>query len=151
MFNFGYTHIRLCRLLLSQFFSKPSVTIVAYHRIIHDDYRGIRPYISVTESNLRLQIQFFKKHYSVVSLEEAIAWLKGGDVARRYLAITFDDGYSDNFVLGKKIFTEETVSLTVFITTGCVGGEGLLWPDRLRQLVYIMLSCRSIAASNLPE
>lgn len=117
-------------------FVQPAITIVMYHRIIADDYNGIRPYISVTESNLRRQILFYKKEYLLLSLDEAIEQLQNRSIKRNSIVITFDDGYEDNYSLGMKVFQEEGVRPAVFITTGCVDRQISLWPDRLRSLIY---------------
>jgi len=116
--------------------AEPGVTIVAYHRIIDDDYVGVRPYISVTKGALRRQIQFFKKHYSVIPLEEAVERIEEDHIDRHYLVITFDDGYRDNYDLGLDIFVSECVRPAIFITTGCVESRQELWPDTIRNALY---------------
>ena len=116
--------------------SEPGVTIVAYHRIIEDDHVGVRPYISVTKRALRRQIQFFKKHYSVIPLEEAVERIKENRIDRHYLVITFDDGYRDNHDLGLDIFVSEGVRPAIFITTDCVDKRQELWPDTIRHALY---------------
>jgi len=146
------THREKCKVLLkktiSKFFvffggyrvvkkiTKPGIAIVVYHRIISDDHKGVRPYISVTESNLRRQIKFYKKEYTLLSLNEAIEKLQSGTLESPCLVITFDDGYEDNYSLGLKVFQEEGIRPTVFITTVCIERKVALWPDRLRNLLY---------------
>ncbi len=121
---------------IARFVSGPGVTIVAYHRIIKDDHVGVRPYISVTQRALRRQIQFFKKHYSLTSLQDAVERITENRVDRNYLVITFDDGYRDNHDLGLDIFVSEGVRPAIFITTDCVEKRQELWPDMIRHAVY---------------
>jgi len=116
--------------------AKTAVIVVVYHRIIRDDHKGVRPYLSVTESNLRRQIQYYKMEYQILSLDEAIEKLQSGSLERSCLVISFDDGYEDNHSLGLKIFQEEGVHPAVFVTTRYVDRQIALWPDRLRSLVY---------------
>jgi peptidoglycan/xylan/chitin deacetylase (PgdA/CDA1 family) len=116
-------------------FVQPAITIIVYHRIIADDHNGIKPYLSVTESNLRNQIRFYKREYLLLSLDEAIEQLQNCSIERKSLVITFDDGYEDNYSLGMKVFQEEGVRPAVFITTGPVDRQADLWPDRLRRLI----------------
>lgn len=120
----------------SRLLARPMVTIIVYHRIICNNHPGVHPYISVTTANLRKQIRFFKKHYELISLEEAITLLESDSLEKQYLVLTFDDGYKDNYSLGLDIFTEEAVKPTVFITTECVARHVSLWPDRVRNVVY---------------
>jgi peptidoglycan/xylan/chitin deacetylase (PgdA/CDA1 family) len=117
-------------------FAKPGVTIVAYHRIIDDAHAGVRPYISVTKGALHRHIRFFRKHYTVISLEEAIERLTTNGIDRHYLVITFDDGYRDNHDLGLELFAREGVRPAIFVATDCVEQEKELWPDTVRRLVY---------------
>lgn len=133
---------------LAKRFSSPSVTIIAYHRIIADDYCGVRPYIAITESNLQRHIKFFKKHYTVISLEEAVSRIKLKQIDKNYLVITFDDGYQDNYSIGTKLFVNEKVRPIVFVTTGCVDNQRLLWPDRVRRIVYEAKIERSMQIEN---
>jgi peptidoglycan/xylan/chitin deacetylase (PgdA/CDA1 family) len=121
---------------IARFISGPGVTIVAYHRIIKDDHVGVRPYISVTQRALRRQIRFFKKHYSLTSLQDAVERIKENRVDRHYLVITFDDGYRDNHELGLDIFLSEGVRPAIFITTDCVEKRQELWPDTIRHALY---------------
>lgn len=123
----------------ARLFSAPSIRIVCYHRIVEDRARHARdvaPYISVTRSALRRQLRFFKKHYRVISLEEALRMLERGVLERDCLVITFDDGYADNLTLGLEVFAAEKVCPTVFVTTGCIESGQPLWPDEIRAVVY---------------
>jgi len=131
-------------------FVQPAITIVVYHRIIKDDHSGIRPYLSVSESNLRRQIRFYKKEYLLLSLDEAIEQLQNRSIERNGLVITFDDGYEDNYSLGMKVFQEEGVRPAVFITTGCVDRQIALWPDRLRNLIYYSVISAPVEIANTP-
>jgi len=47
------------------------------------------------------------------------------------VAITFDDGYADNYELALPILRRHKLPATVFITTGCMEGQNLLWTSRL--------------------
>jgi len=116
--------------------SGPGVTIVAYHRIVDDAHAGVRPYICVTKGALRRQIRFFRKHYALISLEEAVERIKSNAIDRHYLVVTFDDGYRDNYDLGLDIFSSERVKPAIFVATDCVEHAQELWPDTVRCSVY---------------
>lgn len=116
--------------------SRPAVTIIVYHRIAPENIRGVVPYISVRRDELLRQFRFFKRYYAVISLEEAVTRLRDGSVDRHYLVVTFDDGYMDNYTLGTGLFAAEGIRPAIFITTGCTDQRILLWPDRVREIVY---------------
>lgn len=121
---------------LARWATRPGITIITYHRIIEDDHDGVCPYISVRKSDFLRQVQFFRKYYSVIPLDEAVDLVRRNGVDKHYLVITFDDGYRDNYSLGLEIFESEGVRPTVFVTTGCVDRQEPLWPDKVRQLLY---------------
>lgn len=121
---------------LFRLLARPGITIIAYHRIVEDDRSGIVPYIAVRQSALREQIQFFKRHYRVISLEDALAQLRAGPIGEHYLVLTFDDGYRDFLTLGLPVFRAEGVCPSIFLTTGCMESGVPLWPDLVREYVY---------------
>ncbi len=63
------------------------------------------------------QILFLQKHYRIVSLSEAIELLRSGEVRVPTVALTFDDGYADNFLNLRAVANEAGISATLFITT----------------------------------
>jgi len=75
-----------------------------------------------------------KKSWEIVSLGAAIAELKAGSLRRRCLAITFDDGYSDNAEVAAPLLQRHGLPATVFVTTGYLGG-GRMWNDTIIEAV----------------
>jgi len=64
----------------------------------------------------REQIQFFKKNFSIVTMEEAIEAFKGNaPLPERALLLTFDDGYIDNYTCAFPILDEEKIQGSFFI------------------------------------
>jgi len=121
---------------VARWLASPSLTIIAYHRVLPDDATGILPYIGVKQGSFRDQLDFFDKHYEIVSLSDGINRLKTRNVDRPLLTITFDDGYRDNLTLALPPLREFGYSATVFVTTDCVEHGLPLWPDQIRSAVY---------------
>lgn len=63
------------------------------------------------------QIRFLKKHYRIVSLPEAISQLKKGEVPVPTVALTFDDGYAENFLCLRAVAERERVPISLFVCT----------------------------------
>jgi peptidoglycan/xylan/chitin deacetylase (PgdA/CDA1 family) len=57
--------------------------------------------------------------------------LTGRPLPRRCAAITFDDGLRNNFEVAFPILRELNVPATMYLATGYVGTDDLLWQDRL--------------------
>ncbi|MBP1750724.1 MAG: polysaccharide deacetylase domain protein [Deltaproteobacteria bacterium] len=76
--------------------------ILLYHRIVDDSsaYLDKGPGMHHHVYDFEKEISYLKKHYQILSIDETVARIK----SRRYfekptVAITFDDGYRDNFTL----------------------------------------------------
>ena len=68
--------------------------------------------------------------FNVLSLDEAVARLKTGDLPARAACITFDDGYADNHQVALPILQKYGLTATFFIATGFLDG-GRMWNDTL--------------------
>jgi peptidoglycan/xylan/chitin deacetylase (PgdA/CDA1 family) len=66
--------------------------------------------------------------FRVLPLDEAVARLRAGALPARALAITFDDGYADNFENAVPILEKHGLPATFFVSTGFLDG-GRMWND----------------------
>ena len=98
---------------------KREVSILCYHSI---DSNGNR--YSVESKDFYRQMDYLRKNYAVVSLEDILHFAEGlRDLKRKSVAITFDDGYSDNYLNAYPYFKKYGIPATIFVTTGYVGKE----------------------------
>src|SRR6185436_11756179 len=71
--------------------------------------------------------------YRVVPLAVLVDCLRGGaPFPQHAVAITFDDGYRDNFIYARPILGAFGFAATVYVTTGAVGDGWRFWPSRVR-------------------
>ncbi|MDP4183034.1 MAG: polysaccharide deacetylase family protein [Bacillota bacterium] len=92
---------------------------------------------SVDKKSFEQQIRYFKKKYTPVSMDEAHDLLRSNKpFNKKYVVITIDDGYKDNFIYGYDLFKKYKMSPTIFLTANNVDKSAYLWPDILRYLVY---------------
>jgi len=119
---------RLERLILS----RSSRFILAFHRVLPDDEinRLLDPQMYLTVRVFRQLLVFLRSHYDVVHLEELLTWDKFTKGRRKpACALTFDDGYMDNYTNAFPILKEMEMPATVFLTAALVGTSRLLWND----------------------
>lgn len=105
-----------------------SLRIVYYHMISELENQ---PFYfknkSISPNEFRNHIRFLKKHYNIISLDEAINHLKLNKDLTGKLVITFDDGFKENYTLIAPILEEEGVTATFFLITDCIDNKKLMW------------------------
>ncbi|MCB1278783.1 polysaccharide deacetylase family protein [Prosthecobacter sp.] len=94
---------------------------------------------AVLDWTLHLPVEVFRnicsmlaKDYRVISMAELIeARSRGAHLPDNSVIITFDDGYASNYELAYPILREFDLHATVFVTTGFLDGEDMLWFQRV--------------------
>jgi CelD/BcsL family acetyltransferase involved in cellulose biosynthesis/peptidoglycan/xylan/chitin deacetylase (PgdA/CDA1 family) len=105
----------------------PTCHIFIYHRI-NDDYDPFLPAVPVDA--FRRQMEFLKKHFPILGLNE-VANNSFPPNEKYCVAITFDDGYRDNFVCAFPVLKALNLPATIFLTTGCIDAAELPWYDQV--------------------
>jgi peptidoglycan/xylan/chitin deacetylase (PgdA/CDA1 family)/CelD/BcsL family acetyltransferase involved in cellulose biosynthesis len=105
----------------------PTGRILYYHRV-NDDGDPFFPAIST--ALFEQQMRFVAGHYKVVSLTEMLARLDRGD-PEQLMAITFDDGYRDNYQRAFPVLQRYGLPATIFLTTGVIDSREPLWFEQL--------------------
>ena len=99
--------------------TEPSARILYYHRV--NDKSD--PFFSAISTRLfEQEMRFVASHYKVVSLAEMLDHLGGGS-RETVVAITFDDGYQDNYLNAFPILQRYRLPATIFLTTGGLGNR----------------------------
>ena len=107
--------------------------ILMYHSVGYpEDHPG--PY--VTPAVFEHQMEFLKAHhYRVLPLAELVSEIKSGKkIPMETVAITFDDGYLDNFKNAFPVLKKMDFPATIFMITGNIGRENWLSEEDLRIL-----------------
>jgi peptidoglycan/xylan/chitin deacetylase (PgdA/CDA1 family) len=101
----------------------PSATILMYHSI-GDERPGMET-ITVSTEVFRAQMAYLRRHhYRVVPLEEITTALRQGvPIPRRTVAITFDDGYANNYTEAFPVLREYRFPATIFVITDLIGRD----------------------------
>ena len=87
--------------------------VILFHHLITDRHK----LMGLPTAQFAAHIRFLKKHYRIVSLPEAIAQLQKGTVAVPTVALTFDDGYAENFLCLRAVAERERVPISLFVCT----------------------------------
>ena len=101
--------------------------ILCYHRV-NEEVDDTLP-LCVSPANFAAQLDEISLHYQPSTLDELSIPSR-----RPRVVVTFDDGYVDNLTNAMPIAEAKGVPITVFVTSGALGGRGFWW-DRLYTLL----------------
>ncbi len=125
---------------------EPQLLVLMYHRILpKQDPRAPleEPGMMVTPETFRMHMSLVKQHFDVLPLSQWIKRKQNGEtLAARCCAITFDDGWVDNYEFAYPILQEFNLPATIFLVSDMMGTNQLFWPERLAHLLTgIALTC----------
>lgn len=93
---------------------KEQAVVLLYHRVINlkDDPQ----LLCVSPENFKAHLLHLKKTYNLVSVESLVTDLDQKRLKNRSVAITFDDGYFDNYDNALPILEELQIPATMFVS-----------------------------------
>ena len=123
------------------FGNKKGAIILMYHRIAS---APVDPWdLCVSPEYFEEQVRYISENFQVVTMCELTARARTNESLRNYIAITFDDGYRDNFTAAKPILEKYNVPATFYLTTRFTADRKSFWWDELEQLI--------LTTTRLPE
>jgi len=115
---------------------RPGLRILMYHAIGTPIDGDVHCLYNMTFALFREQMYCLARQYAdrLVSLG-----IPGSTEDSMRIALTFDDGYRDNWTVAAPLLVECGIPFTVFVTTGAVAGRkvGFLSPEELRKLAEL--------------
>ena len=125
------------------FLARGDAVILTYHRVIDGDKPQQSSSIAISRNNFSNHLAELRKHFVFVQLDE----LLNMSVSERkcggpYCALTFDDGWYDNYEVAMPILKQFNAPATIFICTSYVDTERRYWWEALEECleVYSKLS-----------
>jgi peptidoglycan/xylan/chitin deacetylase (PgdA/CDA1 family) len=106
-----------------------AAVIVAFHRVQQTDSSDS---LSIDTAAFERHCRFYRRHFRVVPLRELVSRMTLGRPVDRLLAITFDDGYRDNFENARAVLEKLSLPATFFVVTEWIGTDVVPWWDRVR-------------------
>jgi peptidoglycan/xylan/chitin deacetylase (PgdA/CDA1 family) len=106
--------------------------ILLYHRVAEPDtdVHGL----CTAPSEFRAQMAHLHADYNVLPLQDLTDAVLSGRTPGRAVAITFDDGYADNYSTALPILAEIGLSATFFVTTDRLHDDYEYWWDALERI-----------------
>jgi peptidoglycan/xylan/chitin deacetylase (PgdA/CDA1 family) len=108
-----------------------NLQILTYHRV-NDERDAYFP--ATTIRVFELQMRYLSKNFNILRLEDAVSMMTTRNLPENSVVITFDDGYRDNYENAFPILRKYGLTATIFLTAGAIGGNGVIWHDRVFSL-----------------
>lgn len=108
------------------------VPVLYYHSVMDEPGNELR----MPPTEFEKQMEYLSQNgYHVITLDQLYnAFYNKGSLPDKPIAITFDDGYRDNFTNAFPIMQRYHFPGTVFMVSSYIDGEGFLTSDQLQQL-----------------
>jgi peptidoglycan/xylan/chitin deacetylase (PgdA/CDA1 family) len=112
------------------------VSILTYHRVVSEEMvRGahIQAGMYVLAQSFASHMRYLRKRFSIVTLERLLELWRTDviDPGTAYCAITFDDGWLDNYDYAFPLLKTHGVPATIFLATDYIGTPRWFWPDQI--------------------
>lgn len=138
---------------LARYLTRRGIVIVAWHGVSMDDEHIRFPAYFIEKSALAQRIQYLKKHYRVISLDEAVQMHADKKIAPRCAVLTFDDGQYNFASEAVPVLKRENVTGTVYVLSsmfsGCLSRNLVVRDIFLRAQQAKGQSCTAVRADNL--
>jgi peptidoglycan/xylan/chitin deacetylase (PgdA/CDA1 family) len=121
--------------LVRQLDAWSGILIFGYHRIGFVDDSGDAGLWDASPPVFEEQLRFLKKEFDVIGPDELETVVSVG--RGRYVLLTFDDGYRDNFDEAFPILKRHGLPATFFVTTGFLDRRQIAWWDEIAWMVHV--------------
>jgi len=111
-----------------------SALILMYHRVLGVLSAGadfVQPGMYVSTETFRCHMRFLKEVFNVLPLAELVERIESDKCVSGCCAITFDDGWLDNYTHAFPVLQELQIPATIFLATNFIGTDRMFWPEEL--------------------
>jgi peptidoglycan/xylan/chitin deacetylase (PgdA/CDA1 family) len=106
--------------------------ILGYHRVLASPrVDPLDRRLQVSDSQFQQHMQILARRFSIVPLQELVTRLTAGEKTDGVAAVTFDDGYADNYLCAFPILSRMGIPATIFLATDYIEHARPFWMDRL--------------------
>jgi peptidoglycan/xylan/chitin deacetylase (PgdA/CDA1 family) len=127
--------VRSRALRLAARFRGRSAAILIYHSVQEDPNQVADSLGAIAHSSkvFQGQMELLAREFHPVDLNQLAAFVRGEtELPERAVAITFDDGYADNYHSAMPILNRLGIPAAFYVTVDCIESCRLPWPSRVR-------------------
>lgn len=129
-----------------------SVPVLLLHGILPDADRS--PFNStgkfISPERLRGFLGKVSRIFTIISLDDFVKSVIEGPRLENVMVLTFDDGYANTYDYGFPLMRQMGLPFAVFVTTGLIDTDRVLWNDLLEFAISTTSEC-SLPKGTLPK
>lgn len=132
-------------------FKERAVPILMYHGVGTGDPKQWGDML-ISPELFEKQIQYLTQHgYKVVSVEELSERFRLNEDVEKYIAITFDDGYENNYEYAFPILQKYNATATFYIIRNAIGNDEYMNEEQIAKMVDagMRIGSHTMSHSNL--
>ena len=118
---------------------EPRIWVLMYHRILphaEAEKQHEEPGMYVSPATFEKHITWMLDYMTPVALSDWVYRVsQSKPLPQRSVAITFDDGWRDNYTHAYPILKKHNIPFTIFAVSGMIGSTKSFWPNQLSQLL----------------
>jgi len=143
--------------VLKQVRLRGGAVIFMYHRVLLPEAAAchtVQPGMYVSLQNFKRQMGWIQAYFSILPLQELVLRLQTNKDISGCCALTFDDGWVDNYHNVYPIIKQYEIPITVFLATGFIGTGKWFWPEKVADFLFLVASGKTdtgLVSKNLKE
>ena len=112
---------------------QPKAAILMYHQVCE---RSDDPWeLAVHPDHFHAQLSYLKRNYDVVPISDLADGVIRHDL-KRTVAISFDDGFKDNYTNAAPLLDWHDLPATFYLATSAMGQEYCYWWEALQDVIF---------------
>jgi len=121
---------------------KSSLIILLYHGITKYKSKGIE---NISNKHIHVdsyfkQMRWLKDNSNLISMDEVVFNYKNSiPFKKNSVAITFDDGFENNYSVAMPIIRDLKIPTTFYISSGMISSDDMFWVDKLEDCINLTL------------
>lgn len=112
---------------------RPKAAILMYHQVCEKRYDPWE--LAVHPNHFDTQLDYLKKNFNVVSVAELADGITAHKL-KKTVAITFDDGFRDNYVNASPLLDWHALPATFYVATRAMKADYVYWWDALQDVIF---------------
>jgi peptidoglycan/xylan/chitin deacetylase (PgdA/CDA1 family) len=118
--------------------NKNKLTILLYHGVTNSLSDGIENFSHkhLSIKDFENHIRFIKKNCNILSMDDVVNIKnEGGHWPQNAVAVTFDDGFKNNFTTAAPILEKYGCPATFYICAGMINANLMFWVDKIEDCI----------------